>query len=183
MSITQIVCTFVDLGIQHAMRMRHIIICDLPHSTIFFCIIGTIVEESYWISRCVTSYSTILSEIFFIIRRIKRGIVENIFWSSCKHPLHVSDSNETWISRQNFEKSWNIKFRENLSSGSRVVPCGQTDKTKLIDAFRKFANVPKKSLLQNTTLQTQNRLLCIASKWCNQGVFSRWSLGFLYSRG
>ena len=31
------------------------------------------------------------------------------------------------FSRQIFEKSSNIKFHENLSSGSRVVPCGQTD--------------------------------------------------------
>jgi len=26
-----------------------------------------------------------------------------------------------------FEKSANIKFHENPSSGSRIVPCGQTD--------------------------------------------------------
>jgi hypothetical protein len=31
------------------------------------------------------------------------------------------------FSRQNFEKSSNIKFYENLSSGSLVVPCEQTD--------------------------------------------------------
>jgi hypothetical protein len=41
------------------------------------------------------------------------------------------------------EKYSNIKFHENASSTSRVVPCGQTDMTKLIDAFRKFANAPK----------------------------------------
>jgi len=41
MSITQSVCVFVALGIQHATRMRHIVfaICGLPHSTVFFHIV------------------------------------------------------------------------------------------------------------------------------------------------
>ena len=39
-----------------------------------------------------------------------------------------------------FEKVSNIKFHQNPFSGSRVVPCGQTDMTKLIVASRNFAN-------------------------------------------
>jgi hypothetical protein len=42
-----------------------------------------------------------------------------------------------------FEKVSNIKFHQNASSGSWVVPYGQTDMTKLIVAFRNFANAPK----------------------------------------
>ena len=38
--ITYCECVFVALGIQHAMRMRHIAICSLPRSTIFFHIIS-----------------------------------------------------------------------------------------------------------------------------------------------
>jgi hypothetical protein len=48
------------------------------------------------------------------------------------------------FSRQIFEEVSNIKFNQNPSSGSQVVPCGQTDMTKLIVAFRNFANGPKK---------------------------------------
>jgi len=39
MSITQPVCLFVALGTQQGMRIRHIVICVLPLSTIFFHII------------------------------------------------------------------------------------------------------------------------------------------------
>ena len=51
------------------------------------------------------------------------------------------------FSGQIFEKSLNVEFHENPSSGSRVVPCGRTDRrtnlTKLIVAFRNFENAPK----------------------------------------
>jgi hypothetical protein len=47
------------------------------------------------------------------------------------------------FSRQIFEKSSNIRFHQNPSSGSRVVPCAQTDMRKLNVAFRNFANAPK----------------------------------------
>ena len=54
------------------------------------------------------------------------------------------------FSRQILEKYSDIKFHENLFSGSRVVPCGQTDRqtdrqtdmTKLTVAFGNFANAP-----------------------------------------
>ena len=39
-SITYSVFAFVALGIEHLMRMRHIVICTLPCSTIFFHIIS-----------------------------------------------------------------------------------------------------------------------------------------------
>jgi hypothetical protein len=47
-------------------------------------------------------------------------------------------------SRQIFEKYLNIKFHGNLSSESRVVPCGRSDMTQLIVAFRNSWKAPKK---------------------------------------
>jgi tRNA U38,U39,U40 pseudouridine synthase TruA len=51
------------------------------------------------------------------------------------------------FSRQILGKYSNIKFHENPSSGSRVVPCGRTDggtdMMKLVVAFHTFENKPK----------------------------------------
>jgi len=56
----------------------------------------------------------------------------------------LSDFNETFeFSPQIFKKYSNINFYENPSSGSSVVPCGQTGITKLTNIFCNFANVPE----------------------------------------
>jgi hypothetical protein len=51
------------------------------------------------------------------------------------------------FSQQIFERSSNIKFYENPSSGNRLFLCGRTggrtDMTNVIVAFRNFANAPK----------------------------------------
>jgi hypothetical protein len=44
-----------------------------------------------------------------------------------EYPLLVSDFNESLIFKANFRKYRHIKFHENPSSGSRVVPCRQTE--------------------------------------------------------
>ena len=45
-----------------------------------------------------------------------------------KCPLFLSDFNETLnFSTYFFKNTQSIKFHENPSSGSRVVPCGWTD--------------------------------------------------------
>jgi hypothetical protein len=63
------------------------------------------------------------------------------------YPLFMSAFNETLVSGRIFEKHSNVIFHGNSSSGSRVIPCGQTDMTKLTVAFRNFANEPKTGIV------------------------------------
>ena len=82
-----------------------------------------------------------------------------------KYPLFLSDFNELEFSGQIFEKYSDIKFNEIPSSGSRVVPTGQTDRqatmTKLTVPFRNFAKAPKNVACLVCTYQSANILLCL----------------------
>jgi len=60
------------------------------------------------------------------------------------------------FSRQIFEKSSNIKFHENPSSGSRVVPYGRTFMTKITVAFQSFEKAPKNLTIHVVHFATQN---------------------------
>jgi hypothetical protein len=66
---------------------------------------------------------------------------KNIFMQSTCYSFQVLMKLE--FSQQTFEESTNIRFHQNPSSGSQVVPCGRADTTKLIVTFRNFANPPK----------------------------------------
>jgi len=48
-------CVFVALGVQHAMRMCHVVIFGLPRSTVFFHIVinDTIFEKKVLNAKCV----------------------------------------------------------------------------------------------------------------------------------
>jgi hypothetical protein len=78
------------------------------------------------------------------IRTYDKKCILGFMWStrySCPILMKIE------FSRNIFEKYINIKFHENPSSWSRVVPCGrtngQTDITKLTVAFRSFAKAPR----------------------------------------
>jgi len=73
------------------------------------------------------------------------------------------------------EKYSNIKFHENPSSGSRVVPCKRTDgrtdertdTTKLKVAFRNFASEPK-----NCMLCPHSVFVCFVFNWEQTTTFA-----------
>jgi hypothetical protein len=79
--------------IQLAMRMRrvtYIVICGLSGPTMFFHISHKwhdfrkkVIEHK----MCVLIFSTTLSEIFLILRILKRDIIIKVYWSSCKVPV------------------------------------------------------------------------------------------------
>ena len=79
---------FVALGIQHAMRMRHITICSRPLSTKFSALSDKRrhFRKKKLNTKCMFEFSLhLLSEAFLILRRNERGMIKkNVSWSSCK---------------------------------------------------------------------------------------------------
>ena len=123
-------CAYVHVAslFQHATRMRHIVTSLVAHqSPLRFSTLShkrhdfrkKVIEHK----MCVLIFCTILSKTFLILRRIQRDVVINVKTSSYKVSI-ILVGFRSW---QSFEKNSNIKFHQNPSSGSRVVPCGRTD--------------------------------------------------------
>ena len=81
---------------------------------------------------------------FLTLRITERDMIKKLYRSSCKVPV-ILIRFRWW--KANFlgrfskkQNTQNIAFHENPSCGRRVVRCGQTEMTRLIVAFRKFAN-------------------------------------------
>jgi len=81
---------FVALGVQHAMLIRHIVICGLPRSIIFFHIIS----KSIRFSEKVIKHNMCVDYLynFFLIlnlRGTERDMGKNVYWSSCKVTIFI----------------------------------------------------------------------------------------------
>jgi hypothetical protein len=114
--ITQPVCEFVALGIQHSMRMRRIATCGLPRSTIFFHIFSLMAQfcaQKILNTKRVFWFSLqFMTETFLTPGRIERDMIFKkcmLVFMWCTHysfPILMTLE----FSRQIFEKSANIKF-------------------------------------------------------------------------
>jgi hypothetical protein len=79
-------CVIVALGTQTATRMRHIVVWDLPSSTI----LSTLSHKQQDFREKINQHETyifIFSIFFsetFLILRTQRDMINNLYWSSCK---------------------------------------------------------------------------------------------------
>ena len=91
-------------------------------------------------TSCVLLFSKILSVTFLIPCRVQKSIITNVRYVGLHvvYLLLLSDfeSDFLYTFSNNTE---NIKFHENPSTGSRVVACRRTDKTKPAVAFHDVA--------------------------------------------
>ena len=85
---------FVALGIQCAMRVRHIAMCGLSGCTIFSTLSHkrhafrkkkTVIEYE----MCVLFPLQLLSETFLILSRTERDMIKNVYRCSCKVPVII----------------------------------------------------------------------------------------------
>jgi len=128
-SITYSECVSVALVIQHTLRMRHIVMWPAPLYSIFHVISKQrdFLKKKILNTKCVFWSSLQLSSETFLVLRTERDMTKNVRLSSCKVPLILVRFkwNSNFLERFS-NKSSDIKFHGNPSSGSRVVPCGWT---------------------------------------------------------
>ena len=76
---------------------------------------------------CFSNFFTVLSKTFFILRRTERSVIKKYIVNTYSTRYFYQILITLEFSGQIFEKYLHIKFHENPSIGSRVVPCGRTD--------------------------------------------------------
>ena len=85
---------------------------------------------------CVSFSLKLLLKTFLSLKKNSARYCYKVKSLHVKYPLFLSHLNQIWIfSTDSRKESLNIKFHQNSSSGSRLVPCGRTDMTKQNSRF------------------------------------------------
>jgi hypothetical protein len=140
---------------RHANRIfyaPYYVICGLPRSTTYFHLISQTAGFSggggYWTQNVCFDFSTFSDRTFLILRRIQRDIIIHVHMFSRKVSVFVRFiSNLNFIGR--YSKNPKVRnFAKIRPVGAEMFHAdGQTFMTKLILAFRNFANASNKSLV------------------------------------
>ena len=149
---------FVTLGSHHAMRMRHIVICGLSGSTIFFTISHTRYDfrkKNYWTWNVCFDflYNSVWNMFHSKKKRMRYDQKCRYIVLQVKYSLFLSDFDETWIISTDLRKSF--KYEISWKSVQWKPSCSMrtdrrtewTDMTNLAVPFCSSENTPKSWLL------------------------------------
>jgi hypothetical protein len=130
--------------------------------------------------KCVCwFYLRLLSQKFYILRINERDMITNVYWSSCKsHVRFYRQLNFLWTDFRKILKYQNLWKSVQLEPSLSMRTDGQTDMTKLIVAFRNFANAPKNGYTEAASMNFVTFFKTTTSK----GISSCYSLP-VYKKG
>jgi hypothetical protein len=140
-------------SLRYAMRMRHIVICGLPRSTIFFphyLLNSTIFEKKKKVTENKMCFDFLYNAC---LKHFSLCAELSEIWSKMHIGLHVMyllflpNFNRTWIFLTDFRKI--LKYKISWKSIQWEPSCSmRTDRrtymTKLIVDYRNFADAPNK---------------------------------------
>jgi len=134
-SITYSECAFLALGIQHAMRMRRIILSSVACPALHYFSTSPHQWHEYRKKKIIAYKMRVLifsTTFVWNIRLSKKSwdICDHkrilVFMYSARYPCQIFIN--LAFSRLILEKYSNIRFHDSPSSGSIEVPCGRTDR-------------------------------------------------------